>query len=144
MDIRNLMGRTNAPASGAGTPTSGRETPTQSATDAADGKFRPWDSSLKGVEWEGVSADEFGKSACKADAYDRPSLPRGGAPAKIWSYGALISGTAPGTQNWRCLHRMQKPDGTYVACGKAVNYPTADNIWNGVRAASSVLVWLTN
>ena len=116
--------------------------PPQAAAAAPAAEFKPWaEAALKGVEWKGVSAAEHANSASaiKNDIYERPVLPKTGKPSKIWSFGALIAGMAPRIKNWRCLHRMTRTDGSHVACGAALKFPEAHNVW-AVRVAQSSLL----
>ncbi|EOD30734.1 hypothetical protein EMIHUDRAFT_113136 [Emiliania huxleyi CCMP1516] len=52
--------------------------------------YQPWKQSRP--EWKGCTAEQWAASRCKTDDYIAPTMPKGSAPGKMWSFGVCQKG----------------------------------------------------
>ena len=99
-----------------------------SGPEVAMPSYQPWKQSRP--EWKGCTAEQWAASRCKTDDYIAPTMPKGSAPGKMWSFGVCQKGAAVGTKQWRCLCPTAGPRGTVVPCGELLTFPDNGNIWS--------------
>ena len=99
-----------------------------SGPEVAMPSYQPWKQSRP--ELKGCTAEQWAASRCKTDDYIAPTMPKGSAPGKMWSFGVCQKGAAVGTKQWRCLCPTAGPRGTVVPCGKILTFPDNGNIWS--------------
>ena len=111
----------------------GAPAPPQAASgpEVAMPSYQPWKQSRP--EWKGCTAEQWAASRCKTDDYIAPTMPKGSAPGKMWSFGVCQKGAAVGTKQWRCLCPTAGPRGTVVPCGELLTFPDNGNTF-GARA----------
>ena len=69
-----------------------------SGPEVAMPSYQPWKQSRP--EWKGCTAEQWAASRCKTDDYIAPTMPKGSAPGKMWSFGVCQKGAAVGTKQW--------------------------------------------